>query len=102
MSRYKYDKVSAVLQTVLEQESQQAGRETAFVQRRSKVTGARFVQMMVLGCLEQADVSLNDLVTVGEDLGVSVSASGLNQRIDDEAVVLMQGILQAALCHSQG
>jgi hypothetical protein len=102
MPKSKYDKVSAVLQTVLEYESQQAGRETAFVQRSSKVTAARFVQMLVLGCLEQADVSLADLVEVGEDLGVSVSASGLNQRIDDEAVVLMQRILQAALRHSQG
>lgn len=101
MPEPKYDQVSSVLQTVMETVSDAIGRESGFVQRTSKVTAARFVQIMVLGCLTQADVSLTDLVAMGEELGVSVSASGLNQRIDAEAVVLMKRVLQAALQHSQ-
>jgi hypothetical protein len=58
--------------------------------------------MMVLGCLERADVTLTDMVAVGEELGVQVSASGLNQRIDDAAVALLQRILQASLRLAQG
>lgn len=102
MPERKYEQVSTVLQTVLETVSRESERETGFVQRASKVNGERFAQMLVLGCLEEADVSLTDLVAVGEAVGVSVSASGLNQRIDDEAVVLMQRLLQAALRHTQG
>ena len=101
MSKKQYAQISQVLQTVLEKESEGAGRETAFVQRQSKVSAARFVQMMVLGTLERADASLTDLVEMGEELGVQVSASGLNQRIDDEAVALLKRVLQATLRHAQ-
>jgi hypothetical protein len=102
MSKEQYERISRVLQTVLESESERAGRATAFVQRRSKVSAERFVQMMVLGTLERADASLTDLVAMGEELGVQVSASGLNQRIDDEAVTLLKEVLQTALRHAQG
>lgn len=102
MPEPQYEQVSAVLQTVLETVSNAMACETGFVQRASKVNGARFVQMLVLGCLTKPVVSLTDLVAVGETLGVSVSASGLNQRINAQAVVLLQRVLQAALAHSQG
>lgn len=101
MPQNQYDKERAVVQTVLESVSQAAGRESGFVQRASKVTAARFVQMLVLSCLERADAALEDMVEVGRDLGVEVTASGLDQRITDEAVHLLQCVLQALVAQSQ-
>jgi hypothetical protein len=89
--------MSRIVQKVLAQASEEAGRETGFVQRQSKVTAAKFVQMMVLSCWERNCVSLGDMVDVGETLGVEVSAAGLDQRIDEEAVVLLQRVLRTAL-----
>ena len=101
MPQAQYDKVCAVLQTVMESTSQSLGETSGFVQRESKVTAARFVQMMVLACLGRVDASLGDMVEVGADLGVEVSAAGLDQRIDGEAVHLLQGVLQALVAQSR-
>jgi hypothetical protein len=101
MPQNQYHKVRVVVQTVLESVSRTAGRESGFVQRASKVTAERFVQMLVLSCLERADAALEDMVEVGRDLGVEVTASGLDQRITDEAVRLLQCVLQALVAQSQ-
>lgn len=101
MSDRKYDREKEILQTVLEHASREAGGKTGFVQRESKVTATRFVQIMVLACLEQADVSLRDMVTVGVDLGVDVTAAGLHQRMNKPAIKLLQATLRSALTQCQ-
>lgn len=97
MPEAQYDKEASYVQTVLETLVEPLAHTTGFVVRRSKVTGVRFVQMLVLACLERAEVSLNDMAAVGQGLGVEVSGSGLNQRIDEEAVVLLRQVLAAAV-----
>jgi hypothetical protein len=72
-------------------------RTSGFVQRASKLGGVRFVQMVVLACLGRADVTLGEMVAVGEALGVRLSVPGLNQRINQAAVVLLQVLLAQAL-----
>ena len=73
------------------------GREVGVVQRRSKLNGARLVQILVLGWLAKPRASLNGLVQVGRDLGVEVSAAALQQRITERAVWLLQGLVGVAL-----
>jgi hypothetical protein len=97
MPERQYDKEATYVQTVLAHLVEPLERPTGFVARRSKVTGVRFVQMVVLACLERADVTLEDMVAVGEALGVAVSGPGLNQRIDDEAVALLDQVLTGAV-----
>jgi len=75
------------------------GRTTGFVQRRSKLTGSRFAQAFVLGCLEEPTATLNSLVQVCQDLGVDISEAGFQQRIDAEAVAFLRQLLDAWLSH---
>lgn len=97
MPEVQYDKEANYVQTVLERLVEPLARATGFVVRQSKVTGVRFVQMLVLACLERAGVSLSDMVAVGQDLGVEVSGPGLNQRIDGTAVALLRQVLAEAV-----
>lgn len=99
MPQVEYDRIKALLQRVLESEPTNQGRASGFVQRASKVTAVLFIQMLVLGCWQERETKLADLVQVGRRLGVQVSIPGLNQRLTGAAVALLQGVLRAALSH---
>lgn len=93
--RAKAKNVQGLLTTI----SQHAGESSGFVVRQSKMGGEQFVQAMVLGCLQRADMSLGDLAQTSTKLGVAISGPGLDQRIDEEAVTLLESVLQEALQH---
>jgi hypothetical protein len=72
-------------------------RETQFVQRESNLNGQAFVQSLTFGFLEKDNPSLNDLCGVCADIGVEISAQGLDQRITDKAVAFLKEIFSQAL-----
>lgn len=82
------------LHTALTDLATTLGRATGFVQRRSKLTSSLFAQAFVLGCLEEPSASLNTLVQVCQDLGLEISESGFQQRIDAQAVTFLRQLLQ--------
>jgi Transposase DDE domain len=88
---------SEKLQDLLEITSQEAGRESGFVKRASKLTAAIFVKSMVLGLLEKGDASLLDFVEVSSQLGVTISESGFAQRMNEGAVRLLRTMVQAGI-----
>lgn len=53
--------VARALQTVLGPMAERAARATSLVQRTSKLTGARFVQTLVVGWLAQPQARLAQL-----------------------------------------
>ena len=97
MSENEFTKRSEKLQDFLEITSRQAGRESGFVKRASKLTAAVFVKSLVLGLLEKGDASLSDLVQVSAKLDVKISESGLAQRMNERAVTMLRGLVQAGI-----
>lgn len=93
MSGTEYIEKKRVLQELLEDLAEEAGRRSGFVQRDSKMTGPNFAKTMILGSIEQPDASLNDFAQVSADLGVDITASGINQRVDAEASEMMKQLL---------
>ncbi len=85
------------LKQFLEIEAEELSRVVGVVQRRSKLSGARLVQILVLGWLANPQASLNELVQVGCDLGVAISVPGLQQRITERTVSLLQELMGVAL-----
>lgn len=71
-------------------------RETKLVQRESKLTGALFLQVFVIGFLENPKASLNFLCQVAEDFGVTISKQGLQKRLTSAAVTFMQAMFAQA------
>lgn len=97
----EFTRKAAQMQVFFEDVAQQAAIETGFVQRKSKMNGARFSQTLVLGCLEKPQASLNDMAQVSADLGVTITGEGVNSRINAFAVQFLERLTQQALCHFQ-
>lgn len=72
-------------------------RQTKFVQRVSVLGGQVFLQALVFGFLEKPAATLNDLAQVCLDLGVAITPQGLDQRINETAVVFLKEMLAQAM-----
>jgi len=97
MSSTKFSGKAQQLKQFLGVEAEEISREVGVVQRRSKLSGASLVQILVLGWLAKPQASLNELIQVGRDLGVHISAAALQQRITERTVALLQELAGVAL-----
>ena len=84
------------LQVFFTQTAEAIARKTKFVQRKSKMTGALFLQSVVFGFEEQPDACLTDRIETSEDLGVAISKQGLQGRIKN-AVPFLQEVFEQAV-----
>ncbi len=97
MPQTNYKVESSVLQRFLETYAEEIGRETGFEQRQSKINSARFVQTLVLSCINQPEASLNQMVQWSDEIGLEVTAQGLDKRLNDRAVKLLWGLVERAV-----
>ena len=89
--------VAHALNVLLNSTADAAARRTNFVQRRSKLTGARFVQSLVFGWLKNPRASLEELTQTTAALGVGITPQGLDQRFGPKAAATLEQVLQAAV-----
>jgi len=89
--------VAKVLRTVLTTTANRAARATRFVQRRSKLSGAKFVQTLVFGWLANPAATYEELAQTAATLGVRISPQGLEQRFTETAAQCLERVLQAAV-----
>lgn len=101
MSRAECKRKSEVLQAFLDEEAEQVGRESGFVQRQSKLSGAGFAKTVVLGWLGRPEATLNELVQSSDALGIRISESGLHQRLNEKGVAFLAGLLARSLVRFQ-
>lgn len=85
------------LQTVLTSTADAAARRTGFVQRRSKLTGALFVQALVFGWLANPHATIEALAQAAAVVGVAISPQGLDQRCTEAAAAFLEEVLAAAV-----
>jgi hypothetical protein len=78
-------------------EIEQIARETKFVQRRSRMTGMQYVKTLVTGYLEKPTGTLNHLAQVSEDLDLSISVQGIDERINKYSVDFLRKMLTKAI-----
>jgi hypothetical protein len=83
------------------EEINQAARAAFLVERQSKMDGSGFLKTMVFGCLENPGTSLNDWCQTSQDLGISISKQGLDERLTEEAVTFLKNCLVKALKYLQ-
>lgn len=93
MPRTNYTQRQNDLRQLLEKWATEIGTATQFVQRKSKMNASRFCQTLILGSLEEGNKSLNDFAQIGQELGVEITPSGLNQRFNESAVELLKQML---------
>jgi hypothetical protein len=76
---------------------EQIARETKFVQRRSRLTGLIFLKSLVMGFLEKPQGSLSHLAQVCADGDVTVSAQGIDERINEHSVAFFEAVFSQAI-----
>jgi hypothetical protein len=91
------EQVATALQDVLTTIAQRLARETEFVQRESKLNGARFVQTLVFTYLANPDATLEELAQTAAALDVEITPEGLTQRFTAAAATFLQYVLAQAV-----
>ncbi len=89
--------VAQAMSSVLTTAADKAAHQSGFQQRRSKLTGALFVQTLVLGWLKNAQASLEELTQTTAALGVGISPQGLDQRFTPAAAQCLEQVLEAGV-----
>ena len=89
--------VAQALRTVLTRVANRAARTTGFVQRRSKLSGAKFVQTLGFGWLANPEATYEELAQTAATLGVRISPQGLEHRFTEAAAQCGEQVLQAAV-----
>jgi len=89
--------LARTLQTVFTSTADVAARTTGFVQRRSKLGGAAFVQALVFGWLANPHASIAALAQAAAVAGVVISPQGLDQRCGEAAAAFLEEVLSAAV-----
>jgi len=84
------------LQEIFGETADKVARETKFVQRESKMTGSKFMQTWVLGFLQHPEASLNILSQVAEDIGVSITRQGLQERLTPSAAQFLEEMFECS------
>ena len=91
------EQIAAAMQDVLTSFAHRLARETSFVQRESKLSGAIFVQTLVFTYLADPDASLDQLTQTAAALNVDITTSGLTQRFTPQAATFLQRVLAVAI-----
>ena len=89
--------VSQTMQRILCEQADQVARETGFVQRESKMGGAEFVQTLVFGWMSNPQATLEELAQTAADVGVAITAQGLDQRFTKVGAACMKSVLEQAV-----
>ncbi len=89
--------VSAALERVLTEVADEAAGAVGFIRRRRVLSGAVFVQALVLGFLGRPEATLHQLTQAVAARGAAISPQGLAQRFGPDAAALLARVLAAAL-----
>jgi hypothetical protein len=76
------DQLSQNLQHLLIEDANRLGRESGFIQRERKWSGASFAQSLVFGWQANPEASLEELCQSARVCGVQISPQGLQERLN--------------------
>ena len=74
--------LSQILQQLLIEDANQIGRESGFIQRQRKLSGASFAQSLIFGWQANPKASLEELCQSVRICGVTISPQGLQERLN--------------------
>jgi hypothetical protein len=89
--------VAEAMKRVLTRVASKAGRRSGFVQRRSKLSGSKWVQTLCFGYLANPQASLSELSQTAGVCGCQITAQGLDERFSFEAAECLREVLSEAV-----
>ena len=88
--------VAETIERILGEEAEQLAREVGFIERERVLSGADFVQTLILGWLQEPEITLDGLTQVLQQRETSITAAGLSQRFTLEAADLLQRVFRGS------
>ena len=98
--------LSQILQQLLIEDANRIGRESGFIQRQRRFSGASFAQSLIFGWQANPEASLEELCQSAAVCGVRISPQGLQERLNSASAneflrrLLEQGV--SYLVQSEG
>lgn len=89
--------IAKSMQEVLTEEAERLGRETGFIKRQRKLSGASFAQALVFGWLGNPHSSMEELSQSAANVGVRISRQGLDERFGPEAAHFLQRLVECTI-----
>jgi hypothetical protein len=86
------DQLAEALQTLFTTDADQAAKDSGMIRRQRKLTGAAFVQALVLHWLEDPKATIEEII---EDL--DLTEASFNERFDARAADCLRRVLEKAL-----
>jgi len=99
--------LSQILQQLLIEDANRIGRESGFIQRQRKLSGASFAQSLIFGYQANPQASLEELCQSARVCGVEISSQGLQERLNSPQAnrflhqLLLQGVRYLVRSHSE-
>lgn len=97
MSHPQYIANAQALQEILAGVVNEANQECQFSQRKRACDAQTFVAILVLGWLEKPGASIAQLVQMASQMGCHITKQGLDQRIDQHAVMFLAYVLAESM-----
>lgn len=95
--------IAETMQHLLTEVADRIGRESGFIQRQRKLSGASFVQTLVFGWMAKGDSTMEELSQSAANVGVQVSRQGLDERFNETAAnFLKQMVAESVKCVLRG
>jgi hypothetical protein len=95
----KIIEIRTALQKVFGTGTEEIAQKEGFVQRLSKLTGLKFMEIWGMGFLEKPTASLNYLVLIAADLDINITKQGLQNRLSRLAVDFLMAVLERCTMH---
>jgi hypothetical protein len=93
----KIAELTPILYKLFTMTAQQLAKETGFIQRQRKITGAAFAQTLVLGSLAHPQATRKQLHLHSLQTEMQITQQGLDDRFNEKAVRFMRALLEATL-----
>jgi hypothetical protein len=90
-------RLARTLQTLFTTTAEQLARQTGFVRRTSKLTGAVFAQTVVFTWLADPQATLEAMAQTAAGLGTPITPQGLDGRFHSAAALFLERLLASAM-----
>jgi hypothetical protein len=90
-------KISQTVISFFNKTTTKIGKAVRFVKRKSKLTAKIFAESLILGCLNNPNISLSEICRLIKKHGIKISKQGLAQRFNSEAVQFMKNLFEESL-----
>jgi len=94
IQREQLGEIEQALESLFHEMAERWAISVGFVQRRSKITGSAFAQMLVFGFLNQPEATYTDLQQTLQLQGVQASPQAIEERMTPQAASLMRHLLE--------